>query len=454
MAMSATCRRAVCDSVIAKVTRTDKMGSVAHFGSHTHLYSKLTLNHRVFGRVKPAFAFNMAAFSSSNKNNGAVSAPPKALLKPMDFPNKLLMGPGPSNCPPRVLAAGALPLLGHLHPEFTKIMDEVKEGIQYAFQTKNEWTFAISGTGHAAMEASVANLLEAGDVALVCQNGIWGQRLADMVERNGSVAEKIIVPMGQVFSLAQIEEGLKKYKPKLVFATFGESSAGTAQPLEGLGDLCHKYNALCLVDSVAALGGLPLFMDAWGIDVLYSGAQKVLSAPPATAPISFSPRAREVIADRKTKCRSYYFDAAELANYWGCDAGPRRYHHTGMVSSIYTLREGLARLAEETLEKSWADHKACSEQLWAGLKDLGLELAVEDKALRNPCVTTIKVPEGIFWKDVADYAMKNYHVEISGGLGELAGKVWRVGIMGYNCRPENISLVLRVLKEALEALRK
>merc|ERR550534_2604553 len=302
------------------------------------------------------------------------------------------------------------------------------------------------------MEASVVNLL-AGETALVCQNGIWGQRLADMVERNGCNAAKLQCPMGQVFSLDQIEDGLKKHKPALVFVTFGESSAGTAQPLEGIGELCQKYNALLLVDSVAALGGLPLFMDEWGIDVLYSGAQKVLSSPPATAPISFSQRARDKIAKRKNKCSSWYFDAAELANYWGCDEGPRRYHHTGMVTSVYQLREGLARLSEEGLEKSWADHQQCAEQLYQGLAELGLQCQVEDKAIRNPCVTTIKVPDGIFWKDVADYAMKNYRVEISGGLGELAGKVWRIGIMGYNARPENVKLALGALGEGLKAVR-
>ncbi|KAH9513511.1 hypothetical protein Btru_033229 [Bulinus truncatus] len=384
----------------------------------------------------------------------AVSDAPICLLRPIDVPNKLLMGPGPSNCPPRVLAAGALPMLGHLHPEFTKIMDEVKEGIQYVFQTKNEWTFAISGTGHAAMEASVVNLLEPGEVILICQNGIWGQRLADMADRNGCVVKKLVRPYGEVFSLAEIEKGLKEYNPSVVFITYGESSAGTAQPLEGVGDLCHKYNALLLVDSVAILGGRPLFMDAWNIDILYSGSQKVISSPPATSPISFSLKAREKITSRKTRIRSYYFDANELANYWGCDQGPRRYHHTGMVTSIYALREGLARLAEEGLEKTWEDHRVCSEMLYDGIEKLGLELLVNDKAIRNPCVTTIKVPAGINWKDVTDYAMKNYRVEISGGLGDLAGKTWRIGIMGYNCKPDNVKLVLRVLCEALENVKK
>ncbi|XP_076451542.1 alanine--glyoxylate aminotransferase-like [Babylonia areolata] len=378
----------------------------------------------------------------------AISAP-ECLFHPLDFPHKTLMGPGPSNAPPRVLGACAMPLLGHLHPEFTQIMDQVKQGIQYAFQTQNEWTFAISGTGHAAMEAVAANLLETGDMALVCQNGIWGQRFADMAERNGSLVQKVLRPMGEVFSLQEVEEALKTHRPVLMFITHGESSGGTAQPLQGLGPLCHRYNCLLVVDSVAAMGGVPLFMDKWEIDCLYSGSQKVLGAPPGTAPISFSDRAKQRIQSRSSKVRSYYFDANELANYWGCDDGPRRYHHTGPISSVYALREGLARLAEIGLEKSWANHKECSQQLYQGLEKLGLSLCVRDPAVRNPCVTTIQVPDGVAWKDVVDYAMKNYRVEISGGLGELAGKVWRIGIMGYNCTPDNVRLVLRALREAL-----
>ncbi|KAK7094262.1 alanine--glyoxylate aminotransferase-like [Littorina saxatilis] len=384
-----------------------------------------------------------------NMSSAPTISAPECLFHPMDFPQKILMGPGPSNAPPRVLGASALPLLGHLHPEFTQIMDEVKQGIQYAFQTQNEWTFAISGTGHAAMEAAVANLLETGEVALVCENGIWGQRFADMVERNGCVAQKLTLPMGQVFSLQQIEEGLKTHKPVMMFITHGESSGGTAQPLEGIGALCRKYNCLLVVDSVAAMGGVPLFMDKQEIDCLYSGSQKVLGAPPGTAPISFSQRARKKVETRSSKVRSYYFDANELANYWGCDAGPRRYHHTGPISSIYALREGLARLAEVGLAESWANHKECSEQLHQGVEQLGLSLLVKDKAVRNPCVTPIMVPQGVAWKDVADYAMKNYRVEISGGLGELAGKVWRIGVMGYNCTPDKIRLVLRAFSEGL-----
>lgn len=408
-----------------------------HFRPHELLFGKTRPTHR-----QPSLTRNMSA---------SAFAPPECLFHPLDFPHKTLMGPGPSNAPPRVLAAGALPLLGHLHPEFCQIMDEVRQGIQYAFQTKNEWTFAISGTGHLAMEAAVVNLMEAGDVALVCQNGLWGVRFSDMVERNGCVAHKLVKPMGQVFSLEEIEQGLKMYKPLLLFVTFGESSGGTLQPLEGIGSLCHKYNCLLVVDSVAAMGGAPLFMDAMEIDLLYTGSQKVLGVPPGTAPISFSERAKIRVQTRSTKIRSWYLDAGELENYWGCDNNPRRYHHTGPISSIYALREGLAQLAEIGLEASWASHKKCAQLLHDGIEKLGLSLLVKDPSIRNPCVTVILVPDGIAWKDVVDHMMKNYRVEIAGGLGELAGKAWRIGLMGYNCTPEKVQLTLRAFSEALAA---
>ncbi|GFR93258.1 serine--pyruvate aminotransferase [Elysia marginata] len=414
----------------------------------------LTIVNSTF-KVFPAGALQsqVAAFSTSASRKSSVSQPPARLLQPLTVPNKILMGPGPSNAYPRVLAAGSLPLIGHLQTEFYEIMDDIKAGIQYLFQTENEWTFAISGTGMAAMEAAAVNLLEVGDVALVGVNGFWGARLAEIAERNGSVAQRIEKPMGQVLSLEEIEQGLKEHKPKIVFLTYGESSGGTAQPLKGVGELCHKYGALLMVDSVAIVGGPytnSVFCDFPGIDVLYTGAQKVLGSPPSISPISFSQRARDKIASRKTKVRSFYFDAAELANYWGCDEGPRRYHHTGMISGNYTLREGLAEIAEKGLEKSWEQHSTCSQLLYDGLEKLGLELLVKDKSIRNPCVTVIKVPEGVDAKAVSDYAMDKHQTEIAGGFGYLAGKVWRIGVMGYNCTPERVDQTLAVLKEALD----
>ncbi|XP_038061547.1 serine--pyruvate aminotransferase, mitochondrial-like [Patiria miniata] len=376
-------------------------------------------------------------------------SPSKELLMPINVPQKLLMGPGPSNAPPRILAAGALPMLGHMHPEFVKVMDDVKAGIQYAFQTRNELTLAVSGTGHAGMEAATMNILEPGDTILVAEKGLWGKRLADLGNRNGANVKIIKKPMGQVFSLLEIENGLRRYNPSVFFITQGESSGTALQPLEGVGELCHRYNCLLFVDTVASLGGVPLLVDEWGIDVIYSGSQKVLGAPPGTAPISFSMKAREKMARRKTRVPSFYLDMVELGNYWGCDESPRRYHHTGMIHSVYALREGLAMLAEEGLENCWVRHRQCAEMLWAGLEKLGLKLLVTDRSARLPTVTGVMVPQGVAWKEVTQYMMDKYKIEISGGLGALAGKIWRIGLLGHNCQPYNVEKVLIALKEAL-----
>ncbi|ELU05539.1 hypothetical protein CAPTEDRAFT_164164 [Capitella teleta] len=384
----------------------------------------------------------------------AVIPVPERLLHPMEFPRKLLMGPGPANAPPRVLAAGALPLLGHLHPEFVQIMDDCKSGIQYAFQTENPVTLAISGTGHAAMEAACCNLVEAGDVVLVLCAGIWGHRFADMVDRHDGVVKKLNKPAGETFSLSDIEQGLRAHNPKLLFVTHGESSSTTLQSLEGIGKLCHKFGCLVVVDSVAALGGVPLLQDAWELDVVYTGGQKVLSCPPGASPISFGPAAMKKVKSRKTKIRSFYLDINELANYWGCDGQPRRYHHTGPISNIYTLREALSILAEETLAKCWERHAKCAALLHDGLRQLGLELFVKNPECRLPTVTGIVVPPGVDWKKVADNAMAKYRVEISGGLGATAGKIWRVGLLGYNAEPENVKSVLSALKEGITLQKK
>lgn len=375
--------------------------------------------------------------------------PVDRLKEPMGFPQKTLTGPGPSNCSERVLAANKLPMVGHLHAEFIKIMDDIKAGIQYAFQTKNEWTLAISGTGHAAMEAACCNLVEPGDVILVGINGLWGERFSNMADRHDANVKKMIKPMGQTFTLEEIENHLITYKPVLLFLTQGESSSGTLQDLNGVGYLCHKYDCILVVDSVAALGGTAMFMDGWEIDVLYTGSQKVLGAPPGASPISFSERAKQKVLTRKKKVTSFYFDMVELANYWGAD-GTRRYHHTAPISNMYALREGLAQLAEEGLETSWQRHHDSALMLYNGLAKLGLQLLVQDKKDRLPCITTIRVPDGIKWKDVVDYAMEKHLVEISGGLGDLAGKIWRIGLMGQNACPEVVQKVLAAFEDALK----
>lgn len=378
--------------------------------------------------------------------------PPKCLELPMNVPSKLLMGPGPSNAAESVLKVSALPLLGHLHTEFIKIMDDVKEGIQYVFQTKNALTLAISGTGHAGMEAAFVNLIEPGTVVLVAVNGIWGERASDLATRMGADARTFSKPAGENFSLTGIEKALEEHKPAFIFMVQGESSSGVVQPFEGVGELCHKANCLLVVDTVASLGGEPFYMDKWGIDVVYTGSQKVLGAPPGTAPISFSPRAQARIAARKTPIASFYFDMNWLGNYWGCDDQPRRYHHTAPISSIYALREALSLVAQEGLEKCWERHRSCRDRLIAGLAKLGLKPFASEQA-RLTCVTTVAVPEGLDWKAVTTYAMLKHNVEIAGGLGPSAGRVWRIGLMGQNATPERVDRVLQVLGEAIEHVK-
>ncbi|XP_005151056.2 alanine--glyoxylate aminotransferase [Melopsittacus undulatus] len=380
--------------------------------------------------------------------------PPQRLLRPLAVPERLLLGPGPSNVPPRILAASSRQLLGHMHPEVLQVMDDIKVGIQYAFQTQNKLTLAISGTGHCAMEAAFLNLVEHGDTVLVAVNGIWGQRAADIARRLGASVHELLKPPGEYFTPWDIEEGLIQHKPSVLFITHGESSTGVLQPLEGLGKLCHRHGCLLLVDAVASLGGAPIFMDQQEIDILYSGSQKVLNAPPGSAPISFSEQAREKILRRKTNPPSFYLDMRWLANYWGCDGEARRYHHTAPISSFFSLREGLAMLAELGLDNSWELHRVHCAQLCQGLRDLGLELFVKEEVTRLPTITTVRVPEGYDWKEITAFLMDNHAIEISGGLGPSLGKVLRIGLMGCNSTSRNVDRVLHALRDALRCCRR
>uniref|UniRef100_UPI00398EF097 alanine--glyoxylate and serine--pyruvate aminotransferase a isoform X1 n=2 Tax=Pristiophorus japonicus TaxID=55135 RepID=UPI00398EF097 len=380
--------------------------------------------------------------------------PPQALLQPLIVPKKLLLGPGPSNISSRVQEAGGKQMIGHMHTEMFQIMDEIKAGIQYAFQTTNNLTLAISGSGHAAMEAALVNVVEPGDVVLIGIHGVWGERAADIAERIGGDVRRFVKPPGENFTLQEIEQALVQHKPILFFMTHGESSSGVVQQMDGMGPLCHKHNCLLLVDSVASLGGAPLYMDKQGIDILYSGSQKVLNCPPGTAPISFNDKACQKIFNRKKKPTSLYLDMSWLSNFWGCDGNPRKYHHTSPITGLFALREALAILAEEGLEKNWKLHQENAEYLHKGVQDLGLKLFVKDKAMRLPTVTTISVPEGYEWKDITGFIMKNYQIEITGGLGPTVGMVLRIGLMGINCTKANVDLVLRALKDALEHCKK
>ncbi|XP_060097957.1 alanine--glyoxylate aminotransferase [Heteronotia binoei] len=376
--------------------------------------------------------------------------PPGTLLKPLSIPDRLLLGPGPSNCPPRILSAGGQQLIGHVHKEMIQIMDEIKLGIQYAFQTQNPLTLAVSGTGHCAMEAAFLNIVEHKDKVLIAVNGFWGERATDIAKRLGADVYQLVKAPGEYFTLEEIERSLVQHTPILFFITHGESSTGVVQPLDGLGELCHRHNCLLLVDAVASLGGTPVFMDRQGIDILYSGSQKVLNAPPGASPISFSTRARKKIHNRKTKPTSFYLDMEELSKYWGCDDSLIRYHHTAPINTFFGLREGLAILAEQGLENFWKHHKETSLYLCEGLKKLGLQLFVKEPEARLPTITTISVPKGYDWKEITEYIMKNHRIEVSGGLGPSAGKVFRIGLMGYNCTKFNVDRVLHALEDAFQ----
>ncbi|XP_073705151.1 alanine--glyoxylate and serine--pyruvate aminotransferase b [Garra rufa] len=381
--------------------------------------------------------------------------PPACMLRPLEAPFRYLFGPGPSNVPPRILAAGGRPIIGHMHSEMFGIMNDIKKGIQYAFQTSNNMTLAMSGSGHTAMECAVFNIVEPGESVLVAVNGIWGERVAEIAERMGAKVHTLVKTPGGHFTNAEIEEAVAKHKPVLFFLTHGESSAGLVHPMDGIGEICHKHNCLLLVDSVASLGAAPLLMDHQKIDILYTGSQKALNAPPGTAPVSFSERACHKMFNRKTKPVSYLLDMTHLSNYWGNDGKPDRiYHHTGPVSGFFALRESLAILAETGLENSWRHHKEVAEYFWKGVEDLGLKLFIKDKDLRLPSVTTIAIPEGYNWKEFLAYIMKHHQMEFTGGLGPSVGMVLRIGLMGYNCNKGNASMALAALEDALKQCQK
>ncbi|KAJ8680114.1 hypothetical protein QAD02_015901 [Eretmocerus hayati] len=374
------------------------------------------------------------------------------LLRPLQLPQRILTGPGPSNCSERVLQALHHQLLGHMHPEILQLMDEIKAGLRYAFQTTNKLTLAISASGHAGMEAAIGNLLEPGDKILIAKAGHWGDRAADISTRLGIHVDFLETDLGVVFSNEELETALSKYKPKAVFVTHSESSTGMKQPLQGVGDIVHKHGAVLIVDAVASLGAEPFFADAWAVDVVYTGSQKVLGAPPGITPITFSPIAQKMLESRKRPVPVYYWDMTELGRYWGCfgEGEPRPYHHTISSTLVCALREALAQLVEEGLNESWARHSRVRDKLHEGLHRRGYQLFVPKPENRLNTVTAIKLPQNADQKLLVRYAMDRYNVEISGGLGPTAGKILRVGFMGMNATPGHVDLVLRALDEAVE----
>ncbi|MCC5609099.1 alanine--glyoxylate aminotransferase family protein [Nostoc sp. CHAB 5834] len=366
-------------------------------------------------------------------------------LTPLEIPSRLLLGPGPSNAHPAVLQAMNTSPVGHLDPAFLALMDEIQSLLRYVWQTENPLTIAVSGTGTAAMEATIANAVEPGDVVLIGVAGYFGNRLVDMAGRYGADVRTITKPWGQVFNLDELQTVLKTHRPTILALVHAETSTGARQPLEGVADLCDEFGTLLLVDSVTSLGGVPLFLDAWGVDLAYSCSQKGLGCPPGASPFTMSPRAVEKLQQRQTKVANWYLDMLLLGKYWGAE---RTYHHTAPINLYYALREALRLLAEEGLANSWQRHQKNVEYLWEGLENLGLSMHVEQQ-YRLPTLTTVCIPTGVDGKAIARQLLNEYNIEIGGGLGELAGLVWRVGLMGFNSRKESVDQLLAALRQVL-----
>ena len=378
--------------------------------------------------------------------NPTVSNTHKIETSALKMPARTLLGPGPSNAHPRVLKALSTPQVGHLDPTFIHLMNEVQELLRYAWQTDNQLTIPVSGTGSAAMEATFANLIEPNDTVLVGVNGYFGHRMIDMAGRYGANVARIDKAWGESFSLAEIRAGLEKYRPAILGLVHAETSTGARQPLEGVAALCHEFDCLLLLDTVTSLGGVPLFLDAWGVDAAYSGTQKCLSCPPGLSPFTLGERAMSKLNNRKTPVANWYLDMSLVGKYWG---SARTYHHTAPINMNYGLREALQIIAEEGLEARWARHQKNAEIFWQGLENMGLECHV-DHAIRLPSLTTVRIPDGVDGKAIAGRLLSEFNIEIAAGLGELGGKVWRVGLMGYNSRPENVDLLLAALQTVLD----
>jgi alanine-glyoxylate transaminase/serine-glyoxylate transaminase/serine-pyruvate transaminase len=363
----------------------------------------------------------------------------------LNVSRRVLLGPGPSDVHPRVLTVMATPLLGHLDPEFLVIMDETQALLRAAFRTADRFTFPVSATGMAGMETCFVNLVEPGDSVVVCVAGFFGQRMVEVAGRAGAKVTVLERPWGEVFDFNQLREALHRHRPKVLAIVQAETSTGAWQPLEGLGKLCHEFDTLLLVDSVTALGCVPLEVDAWEIDAVYSCSQKGLSCPPGLSPVSFSPRAVEALTRRKTKVQSWYLDMSLVERYWDQD---RFYHHTAPITMIYALREGLRLLHEEGLGPRWERHLRNHRALKAGLTALGLGYTAAE-GFQLPQLNAVRIPPGVEDLAVRKRLLTEFGIEIGGGLGDFKGKAWRIGLMGYGSRPDNVLLQLGALEQCL-----
>ncbi len=363
-------------------------------------------------------------------------------------PVRTLLGPGPSDVSPRVLAALARPTIGHLDPAFISMMDEVKSLLQYAFQTRNELTMPISAPGSAGMEACFVNLVEPGDKVIVCQNGVFGGRMKENVERCGATAIMVQDDWGSPVDPNKLEDALQTHRDaKLVAFVHAETSTGAQSDAQTLVKLAHQYDCLTIVDAVTSLGGTELKVDEWEIDAIYSGTQKCLSCVPGISPVSFSERAVERIKNRQTKVQSWFLDMNLVMGYWGGGA-KRAYHHTAPINTLYALHESLVMLQAEGLEQAWARHALNHQALRAGVEAMGLEFVVETAA-RLPQLNSITVPAGVDEAAVRTELLNRYSLEIGAGLGALAGKIWRIGLMGFGSNQKNVLNCLGALDAVL-----
>lgn len=363
-------------------------------------------------------------------------------------PQRTLMGPGPSDVSARVLSALARPTIGHLDPLFVEMMDEVKSLLQYAFQTNNEFTIALSAPGSAGMEACFVNLITALDTVVVCKNGVFGARMIENVNRIGAKLIVVEGEWGRAVDPKSLEEALVEH-PETKFVAFvhAETSTGALSDAQALCEIAQRFQCLTIVDAVTSLGGVELRVDDWGIDAIYSGSQKCLSCVSGISPISFSEKAIEIIKNRHSPVPSWFLDQSLVMAYWSGE-GKRAYHHTAPVNSLYALHEALIMLKSEGLESSWQRHQSQHQALAKGLAELGLEFVVP-KDERLPQLNTVYIPEGVDDVKVRTYLLNQYNLEIGAGLGEFAGKAWRIGLMGFGAKNENVALCLAALKDAL-----
>jgi len=366
-------------------------------------------------------------------------------FRDIDPGSRVLMGPGPSDVPARILQAMSAPCIGHLDPYFLALMDETQRLLRFLFQTENELTIPVSGTGSAGMEACFVNLVEPGDEVVVCVNGVFGTRMSDIVRRLGAKLTRLDFEWGRAVDPEAVRSAVQGKAPKLVAVVHAETSTGVCTPLEDLSKIAHDAGALFLVDAVTSLAGLEVAVDKRGIDAVYSGTQKCLSCPPGLSPISLSPAALKALESRKAPVVSWYLDMSMVRNYWG---GDRKYHHTAPINMIYALREALRIVAEEGLETRFARHRLNHLAMVAGIEAMGLSMLVPE-AERLPMLNAVRIPEGANDAKVRGSLLRQFGIEIGGGLGDLAGKVWRVGLMGHASSARNVCLFLAALETVL-----